>query len=114
MNEDQHGFVEYEEPGSSPGIYTREFIENKEPGQAPFLKKGRELENLTKPETMRLLIGLPVVYSALLLYMTIAAFTLLGWTSTDVAKDVLAIIAVLGTLAGTVIGFFFGEKKAGQ
>jgi hypothetical protein len=74
----------------------------------PAIRAAR-LPMLAKKKSMRLLVGLPVVYSALIVYIGLGCAVILGWTSIDTAKDLVVLLSVPGTLAATVVGFFFGR-----
>lgn len=77
------------------------------------IRKAR-LPRMAKKKNMRLLVGLPVVYSALIVYMGLGFAVVAGWTTLDTAKDLVVLLTVPGTLAATVVGFFFargGRRK---
>lgn len=74
----------------------------------PAIRKAR-LPQLAKKKNMRLLVGLPVVYSALIIYVGLACTVVFGLITLDTAKDLFVLLSVPGTLAATVVGFFFGK-----
>lgn len=74
----------------------------------PAIRRGR-IPQLAKKKHMRLLVGLPVVYTALILYIGLGCAVVLNWISIEIAKDLVVLLSVPGTLAATVVGFFFGK-----
>jgi len=103
-------FSEDNEPSGSGG----EFDERIEPFKSDvrWTRLSRWHDALSKKRSMRMLVGLPVVYTALFLYVGLGCSVVFHWTTMADVKDLATILSVPGTLAATVIGFFFGGRSA--
>lgn len=64
---------------------------------------------LSKPRTMRLLVGLPIVYGVLAMYLGLITCVVTGLVTVAVAKELAGLISIPATLAATVVGFFFAK-----
>lgn len=77
----------------------------------PAIETKRSLiERLSTKPAMRLFVGFGIVGAFILMYPVIVACAIVGWITVAEAKELVQLLIIPATLAGTVVGYLFGRE----
>lgn len=107
---------EFDESGSVGLPFSvQEFEQDDPPGPETSSVRTSDsfLSNWAQDDHVRLLVTASIVVVVPLVYLLLLIGVLAGWVTVDEAKDLGAVELFSGliTLAGTVIGYYFGKRE---